>query len=152
MVGRCMPNSGHGGSPGTRVMTIFVFYVSAQIHNIEDFEVYGGLQAPGCISYLFSLNFPSNAVRIMSGVPFLIRVMTIFVKTWFFRGCVEILLSPIRSQGVPHGQNLACTFLPYPKRFFHTQRTPILIKLKVLSTFGGLIKVENPINRGPIVL
>ena len=23
MVGRCMPNSGHGGCPGTRVMTIF---------------------------------------------------------------------------------------------------------------------------------
>ena len=27
-------------------MTIFVFYVSAQIPNIEYFEVYGGLQAP----------------------------------------------------------------------------------------------------------
>ena len=38
-----MPNSGHGGFPGTRVMTIFVFYVSAQIPNIEYFEVYGGL-------------------------------------------------------------------------------------------------------------
>ena len=24
MVGRCMPNSGHGGPPGTRVMTICV--------------------------------------------------------------------------------------------------------------------------------
>ena len=49
MVGRCMPNSGHGGPPGTRVMTIFVFYVSAQIPNIEYFEVYGGLHAPGGI-------------------------------------------------------------------------------------------------------
>ena len=35
MVLRYMPNSGHGGPPGTRVMTIFVFYVSAQIPNIE---------------------------------------------------------------------------------------------------------------------
>ena len=35
MVGRCMPNSGHGGPLGTRVMTIFVFYVSAQITNID---------------------------------------------------------------------------------------------------------------------
>ena len=62
-----MPNSGHGGPPGSRVMTIFVFYVSAQILNIECFEVYGGLQPPGGISFFFSLNFPSNAVRVMSG-------------------------------------------------------------------------------------
>ena len=40
----------------------------------------------------------------------------------------------------------------YLQRLFHTQRTPILIKLKVLSTFGGVIKVENPINMDPIVL
>jgi len=38
MVGRCMPNSGHGGPPGTRVMAIFVFYVYPQIPNIEYFE------------------------------------------------------------------------------------------------------------------
>ena len=47
MVGRCMPNSGHGGPPGNRVMTIFAFYISAQIPNIDYFEVYGGLWAPG---------------------------------------------------------------------------------------------------------
>ena len=64
-----MPNSGHGGPPGIRVMIIFVFYVSAQILNIEYFEVYGGLHAPGGISSFFSLSFPSNAVRIMSGDP-----------------------------------------------------------------------------------
>ena len=75
-----MPNSGHGGPPGTRVMTIFVFYVSAQIPNIEYFEVYGGLQAPGGISSFFSLNFPSNAVGIMSGDLFLTRVMTMLIK------------------------------------------------------------------------
>ena len=44
-----MPNSSHGGSLGTLVMTIFVFYVSAQIPDIEYFEVYGGLQDPGGI-------------------------------------------------------------------------------------------------------
>ena len=38
-------------------MTIFVFYVSAQIRNIECFEVYGGLQAPGGISF-FLVKFP----------------------------------------------------------------------------------------------
>ena len=54
MVGRCMPNSGHGGPPGTGVMTIFMFYVSVQIPNIEYFEVYGGLQALGGISSFFS--------------------------------------------------------------------------------------------------
>ena len=41
------------GSRGTRVMTIFVFYVSDQIPSIEYFEVYGGLQAPGGISSFF---------------------------------------------------------------------------------------------------
>ena len=80
-----MPNSGNGGPPGTRVMTIFVFYVSAQIPNIEYFEVYGGLQAPGGISSFFSLNFPSDAGRIMSGHRFLSRVMTIFIKTHFYK-------------------------------------------------------------------
>ena len=54
MVGRCMRNSGHGGPFGTRVMTFFVFYVSAQIPNIEYFEAYGGLQTPGGISSFFS--------------------------------------------------------------------------------------------------
>ena len=54
MVARCMPNSGHGEPPGTRVMTIFAFNVSAQIPNIEYFEVYRGLQAPGGISSFFS--------------------------------------------------------------------------------------------------
>ena len=39
-------------------MTIFVFYVSAQIPNIEYFEVYGGLQAPGGISSIFLVQFP----------------------------------------------------------------------------------------------
>ena len=82
MVGRCMPNSGHEGPPGIRVMIIFVFYVSAQIPNIEYFEVYGGLHAPGGISSFVSLSFPSNAVRIMSGDPFLTRVMMIFMKTY----------------------------------------------------------------------
>ena len=80
MVGRCITNSGHGGPPGTRVMTIFVSYVSAQIPNIEYFEVYGGLLAPGGISSLFSSNFPSNGVRIRFGDPFLTRVTTIFIN------------------------------------------------------------------------
>ena len=59
------------GIPWDRVMTIFVFYVSAQIPNIEYFEVYGGRQALGGISFFVSLNFPLNAVRIMSRDPFL---------------------------------------------------------------------------------
>ena len=79
-----MPNSGHGGPPGTRVITIFVFYASPQISNIEYFELYVGLQAPGGISSFFSSNFTSNAVRIMSRDAFLFRVMTIFKKTCIF--------------------------------------------------------------------
>ena len=70
MVGRCMPNSGPGGPPGTRVMTIFGIYVNPQIPNTEYFEVYGGLQIPGGISSFFSSNFLSNPVRIMSGTYF----------------------------------------------------------------------------------
>ena len=53
-----MPNSGHGGPPGTRVMTIFGIYVNPHIPNIEYFEVYGGLQAPAGIPFLFLVNFP----------------------------------------------------------------------------------------------
>ena len=53
-----MPNSGHGRLPGTRVMTIFVFYVSAQIRIIKYFEVYEGLRAPGGISSFFLIKFP----------------------------------------------------------------------------------------------
>ena len=39
-------------------MTIFGSYVSAQIPNIEYFEVYGGLQAPGGIPIFFLIKFP----------------------------------------------------------------------------------------------
>ena len=48
-------------------------------------SLFGGLQAPGGISFFFSSNFPSNAVRIMSGDAFLIPVMTIFIKNKFWR-------------------------------------------------------------------
>ena len=40
MVVRYMPNSGHGGPHVTPFMTIFVFYVSAQLPNIEKNEIY----------------------------------------------------------------------------------------------------------------
>ena len=84
MVVRCMPNSGRGGPPGIRVMTIFVFYVNPQTPNIENFDAYRCLWGPEGISSFFSANFPSNGVRIMSGDLFLIRVMTIFIKTYIF--------------------------------------------------------------------
>ena len=80
MVVRYMPNSGHGGPPGTRVMTIFGSCVGSHFPNIQDFDVYGGLWSPGGISSFFSSNFPSNAIRIMSGDLFLTRVMTIFIN------------------------------------------------------------------------
>ena len=43
MVGRCMPNYGSGGCPGTQVMTIFGFYVGRHFPNIGDFKIYGGI-------------------------------------------------------------------------------------------------------------
>ena len=60
-------------------MTIFGIYADLQIPNIGYMKVYGCLWAPGGISSFFSSNFPSNGVRIMSGDPFLILVMTIFI-------------------------------------------------------------------------
>ena len=82
MVVTCMPNSGHEGPPGIRVIIIFVFYVNPQIPNIANFDAYEGLQIPGGISSFFSLKFLSNATGIMSGNPFLTRVMTIFIKAY----------------------------------------------------------------------
>ena len=43
MVERYMPNSGPGGCPGARVMTIFGSYVGPHFSNIAYFEVYGGI-------------------------------------------------------------------------------------------------------------
>ena len=67
---------------GTRVVTFSGSYVNAQIPNIEYVKVDGGLQDLGRISSFFSSNFPSNAVRIMSGDLFLTLVMTIFIKAY----------------------------------------------------------------------
>ena len=55
----------------------------------------------------------------------------------------------MESQGVPMGQNLACTFQPYCRRFVYTQRTPILIKLRFFEGFVGVIKMHNPVNGAP---
>ena len=57
MVGRCVPNSGHGGPPRTRVVTIFGFYVSATIPNIEYFELYEVYKSRD-VSHLFLVKFP----------------------------------------------------------------------------------------------
>ena len=61
-------------------MTIFVLHVDPHIPNIGYMKVYEGLQALGGISFFFSLNFPSNGVRIMSGDLFSTRVMTFFIN------------------------------------------------------------------------
>ena len=71
MVVRYMPNSDPWGPPGIPFMSIFVFYVNPQVPNIEKKISIRGLQIPGGIPSFFSSNFPSNAVRIMSGDPFL---------------------------------------------------------------------------------
>ena len=43
MVVTCMPNSGHGGCPGSRVMTVFGSYVGHHFPNIQYFDVCGGM-------------------------------------------------------------------------------------------------------------
>ena len=50
MVGSCMPKSGPGGCPRTRVMTIFGSHVDPHIPNIGYMRVYEGLHALGGIS------------------------------------------------------------------------------------------------------
>ena len=54
---RCMQNSGHGGPHMTPFMTIFVFFVSPPIPNIEKFQVYEVYKYPG-VSHLFLIKFP----------------------------------------------------------------------------------------------
>ena len=87
MVGRCMPISGPGGCPGTRVLIIFGSYVDPHFCYIEHFEVYGGLRALGGIPSCL-VKFWSKAVRIMSGDPFWARVMTIVMKHTFCKGLI----------------------------------------------------------------
>ena len=65
-------------------MTIFVFYVNPQIPNVEYFEANEVYKSREVSHPFFSSNFPSNAVRIMSGDAFLTRAMTIFIKTHIF--------------------------------------------------------------------
>ena len=72
-----MPNSGPGGCPGTRVMTIFGFQMVLVFVFVLFFE---NLRALGGIPSFFSLNFMSNGVSIISGDLFLTRVMTICIK------------------------------------------------------------------------
>ena len=43
MVLRYMPNSDPWGPPGTRVITIFVFYVGPHFPNIQYFDVCAGI-------------------------------------------------------------------------------------------------------------
>ena len=54
----------HGGPPGTRVMTMFVFYVSAQIPNIEYFEaneVYKSREVSHLFSHQIFFRMPSES-------------------------------------------------------------------------------------------
>ena len=53
MVVRYMPNSAHGGPHMTPFMAIFVFYVSAQLPNIDKFQTYEVYKSRE-VSHLFS--------------------------------------------------------------------------------------------------
>ena len=71
-----------------KVMAIFVFYVSAQIPNIEYFAAYGSLQAPGGISF-FLVKFSGECSQNHVWGPLGARVMTIFIKTYI---CAKVEL------------------------------------------------------------
>ena len=64
MVLRYMPNSDPLGPPGTRVMTILVFYVNPQTPNIEYFEaneVYKSQEVSHFFSRQISLRMASES-------------------------------------------------------------------------------------------
>ena len=64
MVLRCMQNSGHGGPHLTRVMTIFGFYVSAHIPNIEKnqlYDVYKSREVSHSNSHQISFRMPPES-------------------------------------------------------------------------------------------
>ena len=66
MVVRYMPNSDPWGPPGTRVMTIFVFYVNPQIPNIANFEayeVYKSQEVSHLLSHQISFRMPSESCQ-----------------------------------------------------------------------------------------
>ena len=83
-----MPNSGHGGCPGTRVMTIFGPYVDPHFPNIEYFAVYGST-GPGRYLIFFLVKFPVECRQNHVWGPPGARVMSIFVKTYI---CVKVEL------------------------------------------------------------
>ena len=57
MVVRYMPDSDPWGPPGTRVMTIFVFYVNPQVPNIENLKHMRSTN-PGRYLIVFLIKFP----------------------------------------------------------------------------------------------
>ena len=82
-------------------MTIFVFYVNPQIPNIEYFEANEVCKSQDISSFVSS-NFPSNAVRVMSGNLFLTRVMTIFINVYILEIIARSLARSIaRSVAAP---------------------------------------------------
>ena len=54
-----------------------------------------------------------------------------------------------RVPGGPHGPEFGMYLTTIVSKVFYTQRTPILIKIRVFEGFWGVIKMYNPVNRGP---
>ena len=98
MVLRCMQSSGHGGPHMTPFMTILGFLCQSSHPQYWKQSSIWSLQIPGGISSFFSWNFPSNGVRIMSGDPFLTRVMTISIKTYILYIYIYIYISSCQRQ------------------------------------------------------
>ena len=93
MVLRCMPKY----SPGGLHWTIYDhFWILCQSSNPQYWKIWSiwGLQFPGGISSFFPSNFPSNATRIMSGEPFSIPFMTIFINVTILDIYIYIYIPP----------------------------------------------------------
>ena len=93
MVVRCTPNSGHGGPPGTPFMTIFVFYVSIPIPNIQQvevYEVYKSREVSHLFSYQISRRMPPGSCLETHFLP----VMNICINVTIFDKC-DNLPSPM---------------------------------------------------------
>ena len=79
-----MPNSGRGGCPGTRFMTICGSHVQLHISNIGYMRVYEGLQALEGIYFFFLVKFHVECRQNHVWGPPGARVMTNFVKHVFY--------------------------------------------------------------------
>ena len=93
---RCMQNSGHGEPHMTPFMTIFRFYVSAHIPNIEKNQLYDVYKSGRYLIQIL-IKFPFECQRNHVWKPIFDPVMTIFINVNILDNCRSLARSLARS-------------------------------------------------------